>query len=807
MFTQPRSRPVSSTFLAILIALGILLLLTTLTFAKSAGTIIVNPGDSIQAAIDSATPGDTILINAGTYTESLTLNKAVSLTGVSSATVIIHAIANQRVLTVSGAAINNSVVISGFIVASGYVTGGITWNSCPVACGGGVLITGTAQPIIQNLIITGNSASAMGGGLYADGPLALKSVVLVNNKVYHDGGGAYINGEANVANSQFQGNSCIGSIYCVGGGLMAGNTLIINNSQFISNTVVAGTYGGLGAGVYAGRAVTVTDSVFEGNQCTGSFCTGGGLYAFTTLTANDTVFKNNSATEGGGGAYAVGDAILFNARLENNLSDGLYGANAVNAIDIVVLGNQYYGLRAKSAVLVRGHFEDNPNNDIVAQTLVLTGTQFSGNSAGQAVYLNNYGTPSTSQIVNALFIGSGTAVYMVSPSSNLVILQSTIAVKNLSPLAAIIAQQGTVGITNTIVASHTLGIQQGSGTVYEDYNLFYGNTTDISGTIGGGTHDVFGNPNFVDPVNDDYHIVPPSAAINAGVDAGVYTDLDGNVRPIGGGFDIGAYEATNVTTPITGLVAVNDSPTRLSNATMFVASVQAGDSVSYLWDFGDGSALGTYQTVAHTYPAVGIYTAIVTASNSVSVVTATTRVTVDIPLSGLLAVNDSPTLLGNVTTLTATIGAGSNVAYTWNFGDGSASAGGITTTHVYPAGVYTASVVAQNSVSALTATTHVTITDVPVSGLTAVNNSPTAIGNTTTLTATISAGSNVTYTWDFGDGSTTSIGQVVTRTYPFSITSRFTATVTALNSVSTQSATTTIIIIPKRIYLPVVLKS
>ena len=40
----------------------------------------------------------------------------------------------------------------------------------------------------------------------------------------------------------------------------------------------------------------------------------------------------------------------------------------------------------------------------------------------------------------------------------------------------------------------------------------------------------------------DYHIGSGSAAINAGIDAGVRTDLDGHPRPIGSGFDIGAYE-------------------------------------------------------------------------------------------------------------------------------------------------------------------------------------------------------------------------------------------------------------------------
>src|SRR5579859_4043510 len=119
-------------------------------------------GATIQACIDNASAGDTILISAGDYTESLTLSKAVSLTGALSSTTILHALVGQRVLTVTGAAVDSSVVISGLTFTGGGIT---TTYNCPDGCGGGIYISATAQPRLENLILANNSAGFDGGGL------------------------------------------------------------------------------------------------------------------------------------------------------------------------------------------------------------------------------------------------------------------------------------------------------------------------------------------------------------------------------------------------------------------------------------------------------------------------------------------------------------------------------------------------------------------------------------------------------------------------------------------------------------------
>src|SRR5437868_7091817 len=161
-----------------LLAAGLLLAGSAGRPVQAGAGIDVNPGDSIQAAIDTAISGTSVFIHAGVYTESLTLSKTVSLLGDGSATTIIQAQPGQRVITVTGTLVNGSVIIAGLTLQGGVISGSAL---CPQNCGGGMLIlTGTTAPLLQNLIFQ-NNAAHLGGGLFSAVSLTMTGMLFTHN--------------------------------------------------------------------------------------------------------------------------------------------------------------------------------------------------------------------------------------------------------------------------------------------------------------------------------------------------------------------------------------------------------------------------------------------------------------------------------------------------------------------------------------------------------------------------------------------------------------------------------------------------
>lgn len=277
-----------------------------------------------------------------------------------------------------------------------------------------------------------------------------------------------------------------------------------------------------------------------------------------------------------------------------------------------------------------------------------------------------------------------------------------------------------------------------------------------------------------------------------------------------------------VVVPISNARMKVDPRTVWGTATTLTATSDAGTQVTYDWDFGDGEGATeapsppTENVQTHVYQDIGVYTATVHIHNPVSAFTETDTLTVtDVPIQKLVADQDGPTELSHATTLTASLTSGTGVTLLWNFGDGVTTTIGspdgpasVNVSHTYPqTGTYTVVVTGTNFANPPeTATTSVTVEDEPLSGLTLTSDAPGRHQRPVVLTTTLAAGTNVRYTWDFGDGSPLTTTTYPTLTVPPSVERThvyttyepqtvYTASVRATNSAGVLTATLPVTIV------------
>ena len=96
----------------------------------------------------------------------------------------------------------------------------------------------------------------------------------------------------------------------------------------------------------------------------------------------------------------------------------------------------------------------------------------------------------------------------------------------------------TVRLRNNLMLAKTSDEHYVVGDGSGSNNLIFAGT----GSAGGATATVMADPLLVAPATADFHLGSGSPAIDTGVDTGLTDDLDGNARPLGAAFDIGAYE-------------------------------------------------------------------------------------------------------------------------------------------------------------------------------------------------------------------------------------------------------------------------
>lgn len=555
---------------------------------------------------------DTIILPTGTYTITRTnaneddnrrgdldISADLIISGADAATTIINGNTLDRVFhTTNGVSLTliNLTVKNGNVTDSGggiFARGDLTLTNVNVLSstagvgGGGVQVNGIAT--LSGGRFENNRAANDGGGLFANNTLSLSGTQFISNTATN-GGGVRANNAVTLSGGRFENNTASNN----GGGLFANTTLTLSGTQFISNTA------NTGGGVYANSTAILNEGYFENNRA--STLNGGGLNSGSTLILTGTQFIGNTAQQNGGGVSVNGGVTLNGGRFENNRANnggGLFANNVLTLTDTLFMNNTANsggGARVNNAATLNGgRFENNQaatsngGGLYVGGALVLTGTQLISNTAAQGGGV--FHTSGTARVINALFArnaatSNGEALNLRSLGETQ-ILHATIASPTQVNGAAIYVANGTVNITNTIIVSHTTGIQRAGGTVNQNYNLFWGNANNTTGTVGGGTGSITGNPAFTDPTTDDYHLTAASVAIDRGVNIGIATDFEGQARPLGNSFDLGYDEMP----PIVEIAVLGNG--------QVIADGDASPSTADHTDFGD--VLVANGAVIHTF--------------------------------------------------------------------------------------------------------------------------------------------------------------------------------------------------------------
>jgi len=276
---------------------------------------------TIQAALDSCSIGDTVLVASGTYYENILwpATQSILLKSESGAalTIIDGGSISNVIAIITG--VNNTTIIDGFTIKNGYD-----------GAGGGIGIR-YSSPTIRNNLITQNIAyetpsnNGGGGGIavgYNSSPIIVDNIFTYNSATASGGGGFLcgFNSHPIIDNNTFENNSA-----ATGGG-----AILIHNdcSATITNNLIRYNNSNIhGGGIYFQQAnSTVQNNTIEYNTADRS---GGGIGAGwpdISLVDNN-IIRYNLAHEGGGGIALLQDAMstLSNNDIYNNIADSTGG--------------------------------------------------------------------------------------------------------------------------------------------------------------------------------------------------------------------------------------------------------------------------------------------------------------------------------------------------------------------------------------------------------------------------------------------------------------------------------------------------
>jgi len=329
------------------------------TSATIAATINVNPGESIQAAINASSNGDVINIAAGTYSE-YNLNpggKAITIQGTRNSDGSLATIIDGQDDGVVFRFISQEDQET--ILSDLMITGGLA------NYGGGIYCYDNSSPTISGCTISGNTGYSHGGGIYCykfSNP-TIRGCTISGNTGYSQGGGIYCGYDSTptISNCTIEGNES----YNNGGGIYCWDSFpTISDSEFIDNSADNG--GGLYCRI---SNPTITGCTISGN----TVYNGGGIYCNdSSPTITDCTISGNAAEDNGGGIYCTDGNYGSRPTVTNcTISGNAVGEGGVGGIychpSIAEFNMPYIGdteICGNESVQINGPYTDNGGNTV-----------------------------------------------------------------------------------------------------------------------------------------------------------------------------------------------------------------------------------------------------------------------------------------------------------------------------------------------------------------------------------------------------------------------------------------------------------
>lgn len=688
-------RALVALFGSLLVLTCTLMLLRDYTVLASPDTRYVDPTGTcdshapcytaLQAAVDAAVAGDTILVYPGTYVENvsavqddLTLQSQAG----ASSTIIHAADSTLSALKTTG----QHVVVRGFTVRN-------TATACDIYYGG-ITVDGDHTTLSDN-IATGNCKGIVVSASY----VTITHNTLSDNRAYSGGDGIYV----------WPGCTDI----LIGENVISGNTdegiqeeLDAFNVTVVTNTI---TNNG-GRGIYLGTGTgdlpedTPHNCRIENNTIT--FSGEDGIYLGTRPRGNR--IQGNTIRLNGGhgidlGTFPVSNQIISNT-IELNSGTGILFRRSGNDVLIasnVISHSGVDGIYMGTTVL------DMPedwldgvtySNDHVIKDNTITANGRHGVYLGKMPIGNDLlgNTISANGGDGIQFGGESITYYEFSKPFLTVISWSNDILRNNirdnvdHGILCSVSELNRIGMNNLI---NNDGGNAFCQSPYQDSNRWH--SLQVTYLYEG---DIF--EGHLGNYWDDYGQV-----VTAPVDVDPYDGIADEPYPVPG--DPSETDYYPLLLPFESYLPsppdaafVTSSPDWLGQVTGFTNATMPDAGATYLWEFGD-SVTSTLEHPTHVYPSPGFYTVTLTATNSADSDTATGQVLIyGPPTAGFIA---HPTAgLGPLTVIftdqaTTLPVPDPTLTYLWRFGDGQESTLR-NPVHTYLAtGVYTASQTVTNA--------------------------------------------------------------------------------------------------------------